>query len=75
MFIKVNILQADGKECPTLVDLQYIEQFRIIDGKVFIYYINKDENGSNWMDELLDSPKEIADYISQIGQLIKPIQK
>lgn len=70
IFIKVTIIE-DDKQIISIVNLDEIHSFAIVDDKLQMRYKQLDENGGNYHHVLKETPKEIADKLASRDLILK----
>lgn len=84
MFIKLIILRTPDKEniddpkpipkeYPNLINLDEVQSFELEDGRLYLNWKDKDENGLNWRDEIKESPAKISSALEGYNLLIKTL--
>lgn len=84
MFIKLTILRTPDKEniddpkptpkeYPNLINLDEVQSFELEDGRLYLNWKDKDEDGLNWRDEVKESPAKISSALENHNLLIKTL--
>lgn len=71
-FIKVVVVNDDGSREPSLLNLNSVERFAVINKgtvneHVVVLYIDPDKNGVNWQSVLGTPMKDIVTQINAMG--------